>query len=336
MGVGHLAQYRRVGLSTSSLLRCSSRRRDARQQVDQLAVVGHVRLEVRVRPVRAPQHAIRERLDDAARERHEVVVARRTAARQAFRAADLRPDVRVIAHQLHEQLEARRGQRLRHVRPTHVVDDDDRRKRGDELVQLRQILRFEVDDDVPAERLDALGDLDQHFARRHVDETLDEVEAHAAHAGGIELAELLVGEISGHSRDAARAAVRRPQRIDHRAIVGAVTRRLHDHVALEAEIVAQLPELLLRRVARRVLALRRIWKLVARTEDVTMRVDRAGRRTVHRLARRLVIDEPVAVHLEPAHRFLAFSSVSRRGYTRRAFSSKICRLSSSEICSASM
>ena len=94
----------------------------------------------------------------------------------ALRTADLRPDVLVIAHQLHEQLEARRSQRLRDVRATHVIDDHDRRQRRDELVQLRQILRFEVDDDVPAERLDALGDLHQHFARRDIHQALHEVE----------------------------------------------------------------------------------------------------------------------------------------------------------------
>ena len=143
-----------------------------------------------MRPVGAPQHAIRECLDDAARERHEVVVARRARARQTLGTAHLGPEVRVLAHQLHEQLEPGRSQRLRHVRPAHVIDDHDRRQRSEEVVQLRQILRFEVDDDVPAERLDALGDLDQHLARRDIDQPLDEIEAHAAHAGCIELAQL--------------------------------------------------------------------------------------------------------------------------------------------------
>jgi hypothetical protein len=47
---------------------------DVRDEVDQQAVVGHVVLQVRVRPVGAPQHAVGEALDHLARERHHVAV----------------------------------------------------------------------------------------------------------------------------------------------------------------------------------------------------------------------------------------------------------------------
>src|SRR6202008_1795101 len=69
------------------------RRGDARQQIDQVTVVRHVSLEIRVRPIGAPEHAVGERLDDAACEGHEVVVPGRSAARQGLRAADLRTEV---------------------------------------------------------------------------------------------------------------------------------------------------------------------------------------------------------------------------------------------------
>jgi hypothetical protein len=48
------------------------------------------------------------------------------------------------------------------------------------------------------------------------------------------------------------------QRIDQRAVVGAVAGGLHDHVLVEAQVVAQREQLLLAGVARRVLALGRV------------------------------------------------------------------------------
>ena len=56
-----------------------------------------------------------------------------------------------------------------------------------------------------------------------------------------------------------------------------MTGALDDHVALEAQEVAQRKELLLGSVGGRVLALRRIGKHVARTEHMAMRIHGAGR-----------------------------------------------------------
>ena len=78
-----------------------------------------------------------------------------------------------------------------------------------------------------------------------------------------------------------------PQRIDQRAVVGAVTGRLDDDVLVEAEMVAQREQLVLRGVARRVLALRRVGKLVAGPEDVAMRIDGARRRRLNDGHRRI-------------------------------------------------
>ena len=122
-----------------------------------------------------------------------------------------------------------------------------------------------------------------HVLRRRIDQPLDEIEAHALHAGAVQLLELLVGEALVDEGDALRLAVRRHQRIDQRAVVGVVAGRLHDHVLVEAEEVAALEQRLLRRVARRVLALRRERKLRLRPEHVAVRIDRAGRRPVLRL-----------------------------------------------------
>jgi hypothetical protein len=67
------------------------------------------------------------------------------------------------------------------------------------------------------------------------------------------------------------------ERIDHRAVVGAMTGRLHDDVARKTEMVAQRKQLLLRRIAGRVFALRHIGKFGAGAEHMAMCVDGAGR-----------------------------------------------------------
>ena len=103
------------------------------------------------------------------------------------------------------------------------------------------------------------------------DQPLDEVEAHALDAGTIERLEVVVGEALVDERDALGPAVRAFERIDQRPVVGVVTGRLHDHVLVEAEEVAQREQLLLRRVARGVFALRRERKLRLRPEHVAMR-----------------------------------------------------------------
>ena len=63
-----------------------------------------------------------------------------------------------------------------------MVDDDGRRQLREEVPEFRQVRRLEIDDDVPVELDDAAGDLDQLVFRREVDQPLDEIEPHAAHA----------------------------------------------------------------------------------------------------------------------------------------------------------
>ena len=127
---------------------------------------------------------------------------------------------------------------------------------------------------------------------REVDEALDEVEAHAAHAGRVHRLQLVVCDAAAHGRDSARLAVRMRQRIHHRAVVGAVAGGLHDDIAREAEVVAQREQLLLAGVARRVLALRREGELRAGAEHVAVRVDGTGRQLEAGLARVGVPVEP--------------------------------------------
>src|SRR6185437_6942078 len=121
------------------------------------------------------------------------------------------------------------------------------------------------------------GDFLEYFARRRVDQTLDEVEAHTANSRGIERAQLRVRYAARHGCDAPRPAGRCAQRIEQRPVIGAVARCLDDDVTLESEKIAQRPEMLLRGVAGGVFALRRVRKLLTGAEHMAMRIDRAGR-----------------------------------------------------------
>ena len=110
------------------------------------------------------------------------VQRRRAGNREALGTGHLAPDVLVLVHEFEKQRELGAVDRLRHVRTAHVVDDDGRRQGGEEVPELRQVDRLEVDDDMPVELKDAPRDLDQLVLRREVDQPLDEIEPHAAHA----------------------------------------------------------------------------------------------------------------------------------------------------------
>jgi len=56
-----------------------------------------------------------------------------------------------------------------------VIDNDIGRKRGEKVPELREVLRFEVHDHVPAQRGNPMGDVEQHLARREIHEPLAKV-----------------------------------------------------------------------------------------------------------------------------------------------------------------
>src|SRR5438105_5991312 len=119
----------------------------------------------------------------------------------------------------------------------------------------------------------------------------------------MQLLQTLVGQRSPDSRYPSGPAARMHERIDHRAVVGAVAGGLHDDVPREAEVVAQRVELRFRRVARRVFALRRIRERPARSEHVAMRVHAAGRHFELRFRRG-------SAPVQPAGGFLKFHMAS--------------------------
>src|SRR5271166_51832 len=256
-------------------------------------------LEIGVRPVRAPKHPIRELLDQAAREGNDVAIGilfavqrRRPRDRQPLRAGDLAPNVPVVAHELEEQRELGPIDGLCNIRPAHVVDDYGGRQSGEEIQEFGQVHRLEIDHDVPAEGGDPPRDLHQFVLRREVDEPFDEIEAHAAHARLVEPLELIVARVALYGRDAARFACAREAGVDHRAVVGAVARRLHHDIASEPQMIAQGEELGLACVAGRIFALGRVWERGPGPEHVAVRIDAARRQAKARLARAVIPVEP--------------------------------------------
>ena len=177
-----------------------------------------------MRPVGAPQDPVGELLDDAAGEGHDVAVCRPlavergwAAAREALRAGDLAPRVGLGSQEVEEGLELGAVWILRDVGATHVVDDEGQRDADEEVAQVDEVGGLEVDDDVPAERGDPLDDPHEVLARSGVDEPLDEVEAHPAHPGLVQLGELAVGHVGPHGGDAARHPAGGAKGVDHRA-----------------------------------------------------------------------------------------------------------------------
>src|SRR5262245_40536470 len=95
-------------------------------EIDQKAVVRHVVLQVRMRPVGSPQDAVGEALNNAPGERYDVAVSRALAMEsrrpgyaQTLWASDLAPDVVVLAHEFHDQFEFGTVDGFRHIGPAH-------------------------------------------------------------------------------------------------------------------------------------------------------------------------------------------------------------------------
>ncbi|MNV66208.1 hypothetical protein D3C71_1589510 [compost metagenome] len=111
-----------------------------RDEIHQQAVVGHVVLEVGVRPVGTPEHAVGKLLDHPARKGHHVAVGTALAIqrlgagqRKALGARYLAPHVRVLAHELQEQRELCAVHALGNIRASHVVHHHGGGQCGEEI-----------------------------------------------------------------------------------------------------------------------------------------------------------------------------------------------------------
>jgi len=123
-------------------------------------------------------------------ERDEVVVLRRPGDGQALGPGQLGPHVLMLAHEALEEREAWTVDRPCHVRPTQVVDDDDRGQGREQVPAPGQVIGFEVDDDVPAELGYAVYQAPVVLVRLGIRQAPDEVEADSAHADVVQVGEL--------------------------------------------------------------------------------------------------------------------------------------------------
>jgi hypothetical protein len=160
-----------------------------RQKVDQRAVVGHVLLDVGMRPVGAPQHAVGETLDQGPGE-GDGIVEGRSGARDALRPADLHPEALVL-HQVEQHAERFLLHALAGVHAPHVVDHHGQREFGKKRLQHGQPVGVEMHHRVPAERHDLADDRADGVEIGILAEMRDEVEAHAAHAALVETLQFL-------------------------------------------------------------------------------------------------------------------------------------------------
>ncbi|MPN22712.1 hypothetical protein SDC9_170095 [bioreactor metagenome] len=152
---------------------------------------------------------------------------------------------------------------------------------------------------MPAQRRNTVGDLEQFVLGGEIHQTLDEVEAHAAYAGCMQVLQFLIGDRAAHGGNATGLAVGRLAGIDHRAVVGTVAGGLYDHIAGKAEMITQRKQLGLAGIARGVLALGRIGKFGAGTEYMAVGVHRTHRQLEAGLA-------GTGVPVKPAGGFLEF------------------------------
>ena len=98
------------------------------------------------------------------------------------------------------------------------------------------------------------------------------IEAQAADADRVPLAQIVRRNIGVGHRDAAQAVLVALQRIEHRRIVAAMRAALHQHTARKTERVEHAEVFFQRRIRRRVAAIVRIGKTIRRAEHMRMGV----------------------------------------------------------------
>ena len=92
---------------------------------------------------------------------------------------------------------------------------------------------------MPAQRLDAVGNLQQFVLWREIHQPFNEVEAHTAHARSMQSLQFLIRHAALNGGHTACLATAGHASIHHRTIVCAVASGLHDHIPSKTQMIAQ-------------------------------------------------------------------------------------------------
>ena len=97
---------------------------------------------------------------------------------------------------------------------------------------------------MPLHVANAIRHMGQRIERteRHA-ATIHEVDANAAHTGGIQLSEFAIADFLGYRHNGAQPIGMRAHRIKHRTIVDAMHARLHDNAVFNAQMDAARTEI---------------------------------------------------------------------------------------------
>src|SRR5260370_25645396 len=113
---------------------------------------------------------------------------------------------------------------------------------------------------MPSERPNPLEDTPENIHVRHAAEVLDEIEAHAANSALLQATVVVVGESLIDNGNPAITAAARSNRIEHRAVIGAMTARLNNYGSLNTERFMQGRQALLGSIRRCIGAIGRVRK----------------------------------------------------------------------------
>ena len=243
------------------------------QQVDQQPVVGGCAGDVGMRVVGTPQHAFRGVGHQPRGEPHRVRV-RRPGARQPVHPAGLHPHLAGVeqAEQSRDRGAVRPGGQ---VQPGQVVDDHRDREPPDQVGVPGDIGAVQVDLGVPAQVRDQPDGAPDRGRGRRGSQVREEVQPEAAHPGVVQPLDLGPRGGGPDQRHTAVPAGPGGQRVEQRAMIGAVARGLDDDGALEAEVPVQRGQLPGRHVWRGERAARGVREPGRRAEHVAVRVTAA-------------------------------------------------------------
>ena len=224
-----------------------------------------------MRPVGAPQDAVRIHRDERLGKRHGIA-ERALAHRHPLRTAHLDPSQGIAAEQIEQRLERALLEAVRGLDPSHVVDDERHVDAPEKIVLRQDVLRIEVQHDVPAQRLDARDQTMEYVQVRHAAQMLDEVEADAANSSRVQARQFRIVDRTLDAGDTAIGALARGNGIQGHVHLRSMAAGMHDHGPGNPQARVQPAQILNRCIGRRIAAIGRIRKSIGRSEHMAVRV----------------------------------------------------------------